>query len=529
MRPNPTFRIVVMAVTLLSTFVGAERAAAATTPPAQYASDFAVTVNTGIDDFVGRGLDYEFDAANSSMQMTADARDLTLNIQPKTGEGDQFEIMFGVPAPGRWHRGFYTNAVRTRTPNAPYLDIAGDGRGCDQRSSGFDVRDVRISGGIVHRLDLVYYTSCSTQIENPSAIGEIRIGEPHTHDVVIGTAEALWGPTAPGTISGAVPVAELIRNTTAKPVRIGRSHISGANPSSFRMLATTCTRPTLASGHSCTLTLLFDPRAHGPLSARVTLAIGRRTDRIPLEGIGSVGKTSLIIRSPDGDGLPVGTFVYRPANSLLGVYGFDYSTPRRLQIEATSVRQNENWLFDFSAAHNAVLTPGDYPDADRQNDANVANRLDVTGGSFGCGTNTGSYVIDQAEYGGRGHGDVQHFRARFSQRCGGAPTTLTATLNWNYAPVTTRPPTPGRLRVRRHVTTTLLRWSRPQSTGYAYSIVRVQHGAADPVGPSAGALAYRGTAVTAQIPPLSRGEHYTISVYDIDRYGNISAARTTSV
>jgi len=72
-------------------------------------------------------------------------------------------------------------------------------------------------------------------------------------------------------------------------------------------------------------------------------------------------------------------------------------------------------------------------------------------------------------------------------------------------------------------------WKNPAYSGYRYTVVRLEQGRPAGVGSSAGAAAYAGSGHQTTISGLPAAGTYTIVVYTVDQYGNVSAPAALAV
>jgi hypothetical protein len=68
------------------------------------------------------------------------------------------------------------------------------------------------------------------------------------------------------------PRSVTLTNTGAVPVSVGRTALTGADAADFTRSSDSCSRRTIAPGHSCSVKLVFAPSARG--TRRATLVIG---------------------------------------------------------------------------------------------------------------------------------------------------------------------------------------------------------------------------------------------------------------
>jgi hypothetical protein len=127
--------------------------------------------------------------------------------------------------------------------------------------------------------------------------------------------------------------------------------------------------------------------------------------------------TLLHFNSEPGDYIGQGQqFTLTP---LDGTITAAHTLASRVEVEFDS--DDEPWYLVFAAPAGASLTPGIYEGATRWPfQSSTTPGLDVSGGSRGCNTLTGRFVVHEALYGAGGQ--VLRFAADYEQHCeGGAP------------------------------------------------------------------------------------------------------------
>src|SRR5262249_45186622 len=125
----------------------------------------AVTMFSDPGEFIGGGLDREFDGTNASIGIAGDAHELAVNVSGGTAAG-AFGLLFAAPpgdalAPGAVY--LHAQTPVFRTAGHAGIDIAGDARGCEGQNmdGAFEVRDLAFDpGGAVSRLWIVYQQPC---------------------------------------------------------------------------------------------------------------------------------------------------------------------------------------------------------------------------------------------------------------------------------------------------------------------------------------------------------------------------------
>ena len=127
---------------------------AAAAPPA------SVTMYSSTGDFIGGGRQRTYDSRVAGDQIaTSVSWNDTLFVNVSGGTyGDGFRMVFAAPS-APLAPGVYTGAQRApfREPGRPGIDITGGGRGCNESSGSFELRElVRAADGSVERAWLIY-------------------------------------------------------------------------------------------------------------------------------------------------------------------------------------------------------------------------------------------------------------------------------------------------------------------------------------------------------------------------------------
>jgi hypothetical protein len=496
--------------------------AATAAEPALSAANTVITAFSAPGDYVGRGISNEFDATNASVTGTATTSGISLQVLGgTTGHSWGFEL--DPPVGTTFHVGNYPDTVdpALRSGTAAGLSIGGGGNGCDNNPnpsgppSSIEIRDLATSGSTITRLDLLYVQYCDA---SPGALfGEIRIGEPQPAGLLVSSSSITWSPTWLG---GPLTAPVTIRNRGAKPVAISAARLTGYGAARFRVSANTCSGKALAPRASCTLTLTLEPSGPGPRTAALQIGLGKTLDTIQLDAALPMGTTSLTMSSQPGDFVGSGrNWSYTTGNASF----FFRATPTGLTDYVFTAGGLTDWVATMNPAAGHTLTVGDYPDATMDGSGNY---LEVSGDGHGCDTDTGEFTILQAVFAGQA---LRHFDATFTQHCEGASPALTGEIKYDSAPVVTAPPTVGKLTATGRGGKIALAWKNPALSRYRYTVVRVEPGRPGGVAPTTGVAAYEGTGQGTTITGLSARQQYTIGVFTVDQYGNVSAPAELAV
>src|SRR4051795_3211834 len=132
-------------------------------------------------DWIGGGSQRLFQPSNSQITIGGSAASLTVSVSGGTA-GDYYDMDFAAPPGQTLVPGYYTHAQRApfREAGHPGIDISGSGRGCNEDSGLFEVRDIAFSGSTLTRLWIIYEQHCEGG--TAALFGEVRVGEPPTSD-----------------------------------------------------------------------------------------------------------------------------------------------------------------------------------------------------------------------------------------------------------------------------------------------------------------------------------------------------------
>jgi hypothetical protein len=460
-------------------------------------------------EYISKGVTNEFDPSNATVTGTATSSGINLSVLGGT-TGLWWDFIVDPAAGKAFQDGYYPQAQRpiSRASGSAGLDISTDGSGCNSVTGAFDIRDLALSGTRITRLDLLFTQFCDGA--TGPLFGEIRIGEPQPSGMLVSSSAVIFPSPGAGAPRMTVPL--YIRNRGSAHVLVSGVTVSGYAAGDYRVTGHNCSGKVLAPRASCALSLSFAPSAAGPRNAALRFKLGATAVQVPLDALVPVGATSLTMSSQPGDFVGEGkTWNFNVTNA--GFY-FEASPTGLTQF----VQQDGGWVWTASLAPATghTLAVGNYPAAAKQGPGNA---LDV-GGNNGCDVITGSFTVKQSVFTGS---LLQHFDATFVQHCEGAAPALTGEIKYHSAAVVTAPPGVGSLSTKRSGVAVKLTWKNPAPSRYRYTVVRVEPGRPGAVAPVAGIAAYAGNGQQAMIGGLKSGATYTLVVYAVDQYGNVSA------
>ncbi len=466
------------------------------------AGDSSGTVVTMFSQPGDNGVALEFDSSNSTIVTSSlSTSAIVLGIADKAS-GNQWSFEARPRLGGTFATGYYADAVRDAGyVGRPVLDVSWGSRGCNTVAGSFEIRDLLSSASVITRLDLLYEHHCDG--EPAASWGEVRVNEPLTSGLVVSSQSITWPAAGAGASATAVPV--YVRNLGDAGIVLGSAGIAGDQPE-FSIRSDDCSGQTLPPGGACALDVAFAPSTtRGPRTGRLKLPLGGAVDSVQLDGLVSVGTTSLVMHSQPGDYVGQGLdYDFTTSNATSTFGGGPYG------INAWVTSGAEWWGVDMTPAAGHVLAPG-----------YTGSGIVVFGDGHSCNAITGSFTVTQAVFSSVDN-SLQHFAASFTQYCTGSNAALTGTLTYNYARVVTPPAGVSGLTATWSGSNISVNWVNPTSTDYRYTVVRVEGGS--PVGeaPGAGAAVYEGSGTTATVTGVLAGTVYTVTAFAVDQYGNVS-------
>jgi hypothetical protein len=391
-----------------------------------------VTMFSERGEYVGAGLEQEFDDANGSVTMSGG--DSTVEIKVSGGTaGNSYTMDFAAPPGVTLAPGVYTNAQRAafREAGRPGIDIFGSGRGCNDDGGLFEIRDLaRDASGAIQRLWLVYEMRCEA---GPTALfGEVRIGEPDDPGSGPTTTSHLirWPRVDLDHGTQTVPVDVV---ATDGPLQISSVKVVGADAGSFGTRVDDCSGTTLAPGARCEIWARFTPTAPGTHIAWLRITDGNGDVRdVPLQGFAYGGHTGLHMSGDPTDWVSAGlTYDYTPANAIITIVGSRSSA--RFTIKADDKTM---WTGGFQPPTGDILAPGTYDNASRYAFNGSGAGLDVTGDGRGCNTISGSFTVHELTFVGT---DVRTFSISFEQHCEQGTPALRGEFDFRAGDTTPEP------------------------------------------------------------------------------------------
>src|SRR4051812_3730865 len=136
----------------------------------------AVTMFSDQGDYIGGGTHRLYTPLTSTISVSGSTGYITVSVSGGP-HGDAFTLDFAAPPGQTLAPGVYDRAQRApfRESGRPGIDISGDGRGCNEDTGRFEVRDFRVSAsGTLEGLWIVYEQHCEGGVA--ALFGEVRLG-----------------------------------------------------------------------------------------------------------------------------------------------------------------------------------------------------------------------------------------------------------------------------------------------------------------------------------------------------------------
>jgi len=402
-------------------------------------------------DWISQGVSRYFHPGNGTVG--AGWNRSTLFVQVHGGPyGETFNFEFAVPEGQRLKVGDYERAQRApfQEPGRPGIAISGEGRGCNEVSGRFTIKDIQLEDrGRVSRLWLTYQHNCEGS--GPPLIGEVRYRVPGDGgDLLIGPRSVRWPNLPAGGVAAVVPVRAV--NTASSSVRV--SSVALDAPADMTVRLDECSGRTLLSNESCAVWVRFAPSSQGLQSG--TLSIVEQSGiahSIPLEGnvsgtaesspVAAItggttggGSTEFSYVSDEGDYIGQGeTRSYDLSNADFHVTGSHHGVSAEIFTDA-----GDNWHASFYPSTGDILAPGfRFPSAGRAAFSGGTAGLDVSGAGRGCNTLEGEFTVHALRV--NDFGELLEFHASFEQHCEGMEPALRGTFSYQH-PNPSEPPDP---------------------------------------------------------------------------------------
>ena len=494
--------------------------AAAPLPTASAAVRYETSVTMYTDgEYIGGGSQRFYYPGNGSVVVGGNRTGIGVGVSGGAPSAS-FSMEFTPPSGKLLDTGLYSGAERSafREAGRPGIDIHGDGRGCNEITGRFDIKDLAVADGKIQRLWLTYEQHCEGGIN--ALFGEVRYRMPSSATGVRMGAQAIWWPDdqvrAPVTVA---PVT-VIGGSTAATVK--SATITGLHRGDFTKRVDECTGVRLGSGDLCQIWIRVTPTAPGPRVATLVIedSTGARR-RVSLDIFIEGGRTRLYMQSDTGDYIGQGaTYSYTPRNASIGVGG-----NRQYVGGGLDGSDGSWWYFSFAAPDGDILAPGVTYKASRYPFHGTGGGMDISGEGRGCNELSGKFTVKHASY--WQDGTLRSFAASFEQHCEHATPALRGVVEYRLPVGDVTPPAAvSGVSLVRDGSTARVRWTNPASSDYAATIVRYVQGGGLAGAVNSGRPALAGAATSATIHGLGAARPLVVRIYALDAAGNVSTVRT---
>jgi PKD domain-containing protein len=383
--------------------------------PAQtFATQLSMRGDPG--DYVTGGQTFLYDPVGSTfIGRVGTWGDVNLSLAGPGGPGDFWRLAFMPPDSQILSLGFYANARRDGGfLGTPGLDISGQGRGCNQLTGHFEIKQLDVgSDGALRAFWARFEQHCENAV--PGLTGEIRINA-NTELAVSAPlhGSALVGGVATFPISAVSVTGSPVTLRIVPPAPEGAEFIdygNGTGEFTWRPLAPLA--PTL---------LAFEARdAEGHVDrSTMLLSASERT------------VTSLLMFSDPGDPVGFGLDLTFGENEVQpNLYPWE---PNRIAFQAFGTGGPGYYSLIFRAADQGRIVPGVYEGATGETYHTPGTpTLEIGPGYSPCGPVTGRFEVIEATYDDLGM--LVSFDAYFSQNCGSNEAlAITGEIRWKAHP-----------------------------------------------------------------------------------------------
>jgi hypothetical protein len=171
--------------------------------PAQ-AQTTALFLDSQPDHYVGRGLRQTFTSAQATFFVEQGFGGIRVFLSSNPNQNNfAWSMTFRAPDSAPLQVGSYTDAVRLfASPTAAWIDLSGDGRGCNLETGRFRVREIELSGAVVQRLAIDFEHHCEDT--SPAVYGALRYNSTVSSLVPFDGDYPRYGLTIAPTVNGTV-------------------------------------------------------------------------------------------------------------------------------------------------------------------------------------------------------------------------------------------------------------------------------------------------------------------------------------
>jgi hypothetical protein len=371
-----------------------------TASPVQ-AQTMGLFLDSQTGDYIGQGLDYTYTAGQRSFQISTNSKNgVSIRAQGPT-ISDYWSIDFAAAGGAPLALGAYESAERLWFTSGNGLEVSGMGRGCNQLSGRFVIREiVRGLNGGVEKFAADFEQLCDNA--SGALFGAVRYNSTVTtllpFDGAYPTYQLTIVPAAHGRVTAdgldcgsgvstcfISPPSPADRVLTAVP-NIGYEFMGWTGSCSGGAITT------IRINQVKTCSALFEP--------------------------GFQGTTALALDSEPGDW--IGQGLDRTYTGADGTFLITPNYRNGLTITLTPpFTYSPLWRVDLAAAGDVPLTAGTY-DSARSYSSRPFNGLSIITPGRGCSEVTGRFVVHEIVY--KSDGSVRRFAADFELHCeDGAP------------------------------------------------------------------------------------------------------------
>ncbi len=368
-------------------------------------------------DWVGAGKQWSYTSADATFQIIQNSWDTAVSVSVHSAN-TFWSAEFMAANGAKLAAGTYGMATRYPFTHFNAFDISGDGRGCNEETGRFVVREiVYASNGTVSKLAIDFEQHCDEG--NPGLFGAIR------YDSTVSSLVPFDGQYPLYRLHTDLPAHGSVTGSTIQCGSLGSScGVTLATPATV-MLSATADPGYFFAG--------WTGACHGGRTISVKVHMQKDCGAL-FRPIQSAQPTRLFLaNSQPGDWiLRGGRELDNAANSVWQVSSLSNGNGLRINIDGIGDTGELSWTMFINAPYGARLAPGVYAAADRFGSATTAG-LDVSADFRGCNTTRGSFIVHELTI---VSGVVLKLAIDFEQHCEGVtipPQPLRGSIRFNSA------------------------------------------------------------------------------------------------
>jgi Divergent InlB B-repeat domain len=361
-------------------------------------------------DYIGQGAQRTYTAADATFTITANWRSGVSISIIEANYDFWWYLDFSTAGNTPLAVGSYGAAQRYPFATGNGLDFAGSGRGCNELTGRYVVREItRAPDGTVLTFAADFEQHCEDG--NPALFGAIRYNSTISDLVPFG---------------GAYPLYQLVVSLPDHGRVTGGGVDCGAGNSACQVsLATAAWLQVTAVPDSGYVFIGWTGDCRGATTTSVHVNGPKSCAALFEPLVSSSARTLLYWDSQQGDYIGGGSkAIYSPSNSEWTVTSAQNGNRLHVDIEDGTT----DWHLDFSAPGGQPLAVG-YYGAARRYPFTPFNGLDASGSGRGCNSETGRFVVLEIAVGP--DGTVQRFAADFEQHCEDLVPALFGAIRYN--------------------------------------------------------------------------------------------------